>query len=59
MKIVIAIDSFKGSLTSKEAGEDVKKAILLRVAFIFEKSLVQYSLTEHLHHYALLASIYL
>lgn len=30
MKIVIAIDSFKGSLTSLEAGDAVKKAILRR-----------------------------
>lgn len=30
MKVVIAIDSFKGSLTSFEAGEAVKKAILRR-----------------------------
>ena len=30
MKVVIAIDSFKGSLTSLEAGDAVKKAILRR-----------------------------
>ena len=30
MKVVIAIDSFKGSLTSLEAGEAVKRAILRR-----------------------------
>ena len=30
MKVVVAIDSFKGSLTSLEAGDAVKKAILRR-----------------------------